>query len=210
MDNAVYMNEDDFLSLFPDKEGTYDLIAVLPKDKNEIDKTKEDIEKALRKSRNVKVGEENFVVSTPESSLSQINGILNGIQAFIVIVASISIFIGALGIVNTMTTSVLERRKDIGIMKSVGATNTHIFLQFFIEAGLLGLIGGFIGASIGALIGVVGTIGINNFVGSEITPTLNFGLIFGALLGSFIVGGIAGIAPAMNAAKQHPVKALRD
>ena len=58
-------------------------------------------------------GEEDFEVSTPESSLSSLKGILGGVQMFIIIVASISIFIGALGIVNTMTTSVLERRKEI-------------------------------------------------------------------------------------------------
>ncbi|MCR4327691.1 MAG: ABC transporter permease [Nanoarchaeota archaeon] len=208
-DNVAYMNEEDLdsISNYGDK---IDIIAVQPVNKDEILKTKEDIEKVLRKVRDVKVGDENFEVSTPESSLESVNAILGGVQMFIVIVASISIFIGALGIVNTMTTSVLERKKEIGIMKSIGATNSQIFTQFFIESSLLGLVGGFVGALFGTLIGLVGVIGINSFVNSDLAPSINFVLIFFSLIGSFLIGGIAGIAPAVRAAKQNPVEALRD
>jgi len=108
-----------------------------------------------------------------------------------------------------MTTSVLERRKEIGIMKSVGAKNGHIFLQFFIESSLLGLIGGIIGAIFGTIIGLSGTIALNNFMGTELPLNVDFVLIFFSLLGSFLIGGIAGIVPAMKAAKQNPVEALK-
>jgi putative ABC transport system permease protein len=108
-----------------------------------------------------------------------------------------------------MTTSVLERKKEIGIMKSIGARNEHIFMQFFIEAGLLGLIGGLVGAVFGTLIGIVGTLGINNFIGGELKPTVDFMLIFFSLLGSFLIGALSGIVPAMKASKQSPVDALR-
>jgi putative ABC transport system permease protein len=155
------------------------------------------------------VGEEDFEVSTPEAMMETVNSVLGGVQAFIIIIASISILVGALGIVNTMTTSVLERRKEIGIMKAIGATNFQIFLQFFFESGLLGFVGGLVGVIIGTLIGVVGVMGINGFIGSELTPSIDFVLIGGALVGSFVVGAIAGIVPAMNAAKQNPVEALR-
>jgi putative ABC transport system permease protein len=132
-----------------------------------------------------------------------------GVQIFISIVALISVFIGAIGIVNTMTTSVLERKKEIGVMKSVGAKNQHIFLQFFIESSLLGLIGGIAGALFGTLISFLGVFGMNNFLGTELMPEINFVLIFFTLLGAFLIGGIAGIAPAIKAAKQNPVEALR-
>ncbi|MCA9487767.1 MAG: ABC transporter permease [Nanoarchaeota archaeon] len=207
-DNAVFMNDKDIKDLF-EIENEVDVIAVQAVDKDNLEKTKEDIEKLMRKRRNVKVGEENFEVSTPEASLESIKGILGGVQAFIVIVASISIFIGALGIVNTMTTSVLERKKEIGIMKAIGATNNQIFYQFFIEAGLLGLIGGFVGAVFGTLLGVLGTIAINNFIGAEVGLNIKFGLIFFSLLGSFLIGAVAGIVPALNASKQNPVEAIR-
>ena len=189
-DNAVYMNEEDVLELF-DYNDKIDVIAVQPTSKDELDRTKLDVEKTLRKVRNVDIGEEDFQVSTPEASLGQIKSILTGVQIFIVFVASISIFIGAIGIVNTMTTSVLERKKEIGIMKSIGARNSHIFLQFFIESGLLGLLGGFVGIVFGTLIGIAGIYGINNFIGGELKPSIDFALIFFALLGSFLVGGVA-------------------
>ena len=208
-DNMILMNEKDMKNLFA-YGNVIDIIAVLPRDKNNLEKTKEDIEKVLRDRRNVEVGKEDFAVSTPASSLAQINEILNGVQIFIAIVASISILIGAIGIVNTMTTSVLERRREIGVMKAIGATNTQIFFQFFIEASLLGLIGGIIGAFLGTLIGLFGTMGINSFIGASIKPSISFALIFFSLLGSFLLGGLAGILPALDAAKQNPVEAIRE
>ncbi len=207
-DNAVYMNEKDMEDLFNFGE-EYDVILAKPVDKKEIDKTKEDIEKTLRRTRDVKEGEEDFEVSTPEAMIKTVNEVLAAIKAFIVIVASISIFIGAIGIINTMTTSVLERKRDIGIMKSVGARNEDIFFQFLIESSLLGLVGGVVGALIGTLIGVFGTIGIANWLAVDIKPSVDIMLIVFTLLGSFIMGGLAGIAPAMSAAKQNPVDALR-
>jgi putative ABC transport system permease protein len=207
-DNAVLMNDKDIIDLF-NIEDEIDVIIAQPKDKNQMDRVKEEIEKSLRKTRGVREGEENFEVSTPEAALSTINGILAGVKAFVVLVALISVFIGAIGIVNTMTTSVLERRKEIGIMKSIGARNNHIFMQFFIESGLLGLLGGAIGALFGTLIGILGTVGINSWIGADIGIKINFGLIFLSLLGSFIIGAVSGISPALAAAKQNPVEALR-
>ena len=163
----------------------------------------------LRSRRDVDKGEEDFKVSTPNAMLEQINGILNAIQIFIIIVASISIIVGTIGIVNTMATSVVERKKEIGIMKSVGAKNSHIFTLFLVEAGFLGLVGGILGIIAGLSIGYMGTIGINNFVGSTATPEINLMLIIFTLIGSFLIGSLAGVIPAMNAAKQNPVEALR-
>jgi putative ABC transport system permease protein len=207
-DNLVYMNEDDLQNLF-NYGDTLNYIDVLPADKDDIEKTKEDIEKLLRRLRDVKVGGEDFTVSTPESSMAQVNSMLNAIQAFVIIIASISIFIGAIGIINTMGTSVLERKREIGIMKAIGAKNSQIFMQFFVESGFLGLIGGGIGVVFGIIIGYFGVLGINNFVGTDVQPKINFLLIFFSLLGSFIIGAAAGIFPAMKAAKQNPVEALR-
>lgn len=207
-DNVVYMNDRDMENLFGYGDDVNAIVAQ-PKDADEIDRTKEEIEKLMRKRRDVKVGEEDFTVSTPEASLESVNSILGGVKIFIALVAGISIFIGAIGIVNTMTTSVLERKKEIGIMKAIGARNSQIFMQFFVESGMLGLVGGAIGVIFGVAFGYFGTLGINNFVGGDIKPAIDFGLIFFSLLGSFLIGGIAGIVPAMHAAKQNPVEALR-
>lgn len=207
-DNIVYMNEETLKDLF-DVDDEVNIIAVRVKDKDLIDEAKQDIEKLLRKRRDVKKGEEDFQVETPDSALSDINSILTGVQVFIVIIASISIIIGAIGIVNTMFTSVMERRRQIGIMKSIGARNSDIFILFSIESGLLGLTGGIIGTIFGMVISVFGTVGINSWVGSSSHPSINVFLVLGALFGSFIIGTLSGIVPAMNAAKLNPVEALR-
>ena len=207
-DNIVHVNEDVLEDLMGYGDNV-DLIAVHVKDEDLMDKTKEDIEKLMRKRRDVKKGEEDFEVSTPQAMMETVNTVLGGVQAFIVLIASISIIVGGIGIVNTMTTSVLERKKEIGIMKAIGATNKDIFMHFFVESGLMGLVGGAVGVLIGMLIGLAGTAGINSFIGGDIKMSISFSLIIFSLLGSFLIGSVAGIAPAMQAAKQNPVEALR-
>ncbi|MCK9568168.1 ABC transporter permease [Candidatus Pacearchaeota archaeon] len=206
-DGIVFMSDADLESI-SNQGDVVDTITVKVKNKDLMDKAKSDIEKLLRERRDVEVGSEDFSVSTPESSLEQINQILGAIQAFVIIIASISIVIGVVGIVNTMFTSVLERRKEIGIMKSVGAKNSQIFAQFFIESGFLGFIGGGIGVLLGVALGYIGTILLNSFLGSDTQPQISFSLIFFSLFGSFLIGSLAGVFPAMKAAKQNPVQAL--
>ncbi|MDP2947474.1 MAG: ABC transporter permease [Nanoarchaeota archaeon] len=207
-DNIIIINEDSLRNLL-DYGERVDLISVKVRDPKNIERVKEEIEKVMRVERDVKKGEENFAVSTPEAGIETVNQVIGGVQAFIAIIASISILVGAIGIVNTMTTSVLERKKEIGIMKAIGAKNSQIFVQFFIESGLLGLVGGIIGVVIGIALGYYGTIGINAFIGASIKPSINFYLIFMTLIVSFVIGSVAGIVPALNAAKQNPVEALR-
>ncbi len=208
LDNVVWMLDSDLDDLmgYGDEVG---LIAAEVKSKDLMEKAKEDIEKLLRKRRDVKVGEEDFTVSTPESSLEQINSVLSAIQIFIVIIASISIVVGAIGIINTMTTSVLERRKEIGIMKAIGAKNNHIFYLFFVESGLLGLVGGIFGILFGLGIGFIGVSALSSFLGTDAGISINIPLIVFSLIGSFLIGAFAGIIPALRAAKQNPVDALR-
>jgi putative ABC transport system permease protein len=207
-DNIVHVNEktlEDLVGYGDD----IDVIVAVIKDKDEMDKSQLEIEKVLRKTRDVKKGEEDFSVSTPEAALETVNGIIGGVQVFIVIIASLSILVGALGIVNTMTTSILERKKEIGIMKALGAKNSDIFYLFLIESGMLGLVGGLIGVILGTLVGFVGTQGINSFIGAEVQPEISFVLLILALAGSFVIGAVAGIVPAMRAAHENPVEALR-
>jgi putative ABC transport system permease protein len=207
-DNIMLMNQDDLQELLEDPDRV-DIIAIQVKDKDLIGEAKLDIEKVMRKQRDVKVGEEDFEVQTPEAALSTVNGILVGIQIFIVMIASISILIGALGIVNTMTTSVLERKPQIGIMKAIGAKNSDIFMLFFIESGFMGLAGGVAGTFFGVIIGYAGTIALNSWVSSAAAPEINWILVISALVGSFVIGSISGIIPALNAANEKPVDALR-
>jgi putative ABC transport system permease protein len=208
LDNVILIYDEDLDDLVGYGDNV-DIIAALVKDQDLMDRAKVDIEKLLRNRRDVKVGEEDFEVSTPDAALDQVNSVINGIQIFVVLIAFISIIVGGIGIVNTMATAVIERKEEIGIMKAIGARNKHIFMLFFVESGFLGLVGGMIGIIVGLLIGYAGTLGINNFVGAEASPMISIPLIIFSLLGSFFVGAVAGIVPAMNAARQSPVEALR-
>ncbi len=207
-DNIVLVNEES-LSQITNYGDTVDIIAVKVRGKEYIEEVKESIWNLMRKRRNVPKGEEDFEVSTPEASLQEVNQILGGVKIFIVLIATISIIVGSIGIINTMTTSVLERVREIGIMKAIGAKNKDIFYQFFIESGLLGMLGGVVGIIIGTLTGYFGTKIINSFLGAETSPNISFGLIISTLMGSFFLGAISGIIPAWKASKLKPVEALR-
>lgn len=209
LDNVVYMTEKDMEDLF-ETNGYVDIIAAKVKNKDLMNQAKKDIEDLLRKRRDVKKGQEDFEVSTPDAALANVNSVLLGIQIFVVLIALISIVVGGIGIINTMTTSVLERRKEIGIMKAVGARNSDIFQLFLFEAGLMGLMGGILGVLFGIGLGSIGINGINSFIGSTITLQINYTLIGFSLLGSFLIGSIAGVVPALRAAHQNPVDALKD
>ncbi len=208
LDNVICVGDDDLKELagYGDE---VDLIVVKVKDKDLMNKAKDEIENLLRKRRDVKKGEEDFTVQTPQSLLETVNKVLGGVNVFVIILASISIVVGAIGIANTMTTSILERKREIGIMKAIGARNKDIFLQFFIEAGILGLIGGVFGAIAGTILGYFGAMELNKLMNIFARPEISFSLLFLAIMSSFFIGSIAGVIPAMRAAKQNPVECLR-
>ena len=210
-DDAILMNGDAMIAEgIKADDGTVNVIGVKVKDVNQIEQTQLDIEKLLRKERNVKVGEEDFVVETPQKALESLNSTLFAVQLFVTIIAVISLLVGGIGIMNTMYTAVLERTKEIGIMKSIGAKNSTIFTLFFIESGMLGMVGG----TIGILLGMGFAHGLayvaSLALGSDlIRASISIGLILGALAFSFLFGTVFGVLPAVRASKLNPVDSLR-
>jgi len=208
-DASSLANDDALLNDFGDT-GAANIIAVKVKDETQIPQVKDAIERFLRKERHVRIGEENFEVQSPQSSLSALNSTLFAVQLFVYIIASISLVVGGIGISNTMYTSVLEKTKDIGIMKAIGATNNTIFALFAIESGLLGLIGGIIGIILGLILSYGCAFILKLALGSDlIQASVSIYLIVGALLFSCIIGLVAGLIPAYQASKMQPVDALR-
>ncbi len=209
-DSALMINEDVLLDLVGSDGEDVDIIAVKVKDTNRVEEIQKDIEKILRKERDVKEGEEDFVVQTPQAILEDLNSTLFAVQLFIYIIAGISLAVGGIGIMNTMFTSVLERTKEIGIMKAIGARNSMIFSLFFIESGFLGMVGGIIGIILGLII-AYGMAFIGKLVlGSDlIQATIGLPLISGALTFSFVVGTAFGVLPALQASRMQPVESLR-
>ena len=111
---------------------------------------------------------------------------------------------------NTMYTAVLERTKEIGIMKSIGAKNSAIFILFFFESGLLGAIGGIIGVILGIILAYGGSAAGRAALGIDILQAdISLGLIIGALSFSFLLGTLFGVLPAYQASKLQPVESLR-
>jgi len=170
----------------------------------------ETIERKLRDYRDEKEDQETFDVQTSEQLLQSFQNIFGAIQAVLVGIAAISLIVGGIGIMNTMYTSVIERTKEIGTMKAVGARNSDVLLIFLFESGLLGLVGGAIGIFIGYGLGKGAEYGATMALGTNLLQaSFPWYLIFGALAFSFVIGTLSGILPAMQASKLKPADALR-
>ena len=147
-DQNIYMTYKAFQTLF-DSGNRVDMILVQINEGEDILEVADRVENRLRKARDVTEKTQDFDILTPEELLESFGVILNIITAFLAGVAAISLLVGAVGIANTMYTSVLERTREIGVMKAIGAQNKDVLMIFLIEAGLLGLIGACIGVILG-------------------------------------------------------------
>jgi putative ABC transport system permease protein len=208
-DNAILMAEEEVQTLFAIEED-YSLIVIGLKDDADNAQVKEIAERAIRRDRGQKIGEEDFSISSPQDTLEAFNSILLAVQILLVGIAGISLLVGAIGILNTMYTAVLERRREIGIMKAIGAKNNYIQNIFLIESGLLGLTGGVIGLLLG--IGIAKLVELIAYLSlgqTLIQATIPAWLIIGSLVFAFLIGALSGTLPAKQASKLHPVDALR-
>lgn len=209
IDNVILMNEDILKDLFHVAD-IYGIIVVKVAPGNTLGSVKERLENYLRKERDVKKGEEDFTVESPEQTLKNLDSTLFAIQIFVYVIAGISIVVGGIGIANTMYTSVVERTKQIGIMKAIGAQRKTIFTLFLLESGFLGVVGGIFGIVLGSLLAYgLAFVGTQVFGTSLIRVSLSWFLLLGALAFSFLIGTIAGLLPAVQASKLIPVEALR-
>jgi putative ABC transport system permease protein len=209
VDNIILMNEPVMKDLF-EANNTYDIILAKVAPGREMNRVKERIENFLRDERDVDEGKEDFSVESPEQEIKSLDATLFAIQIFIYVIAGISLLVGGIGIANTMFTSVVERTRQIGIMKSIGARRSTIFLLFLIESGLLGAVGGLLGILFGVgiakLISVLGTVLLDTDLLKASVP-LSLALV--AFLFSFVIGSVSGILPALRASRLPPVEALR-
>ena len=202
-DNSIFMPLDAGEELF--NETDYTGIMIIAKEGVDVDGAADRIERRLENHRDDK----DFQVMTASQIIERISGILAIIQLVLVGIAGISLLVGAIGIMNTMFTSVLERTRDIGVMKAIGAKNSDILTIFLLESGLLGLVGGIIGIILGMALSKLVEIIATHALGPVLKAYFPWYLILGALLFSFIVGCLSGIMPARRASKLNPVDALR-
>lgn len=208
-DSAIWINEEDAREILGLEE-EFSFIVARAVDEQSVQIAKESIIKDLRKHRDVEERQEDFTVETNEETLRTFQDILAVITGVLAGIAGISLFVGGIGIMNTMYTSVVERTKEIGIMKSIGATPNQIQQLFLIESGLLGAVGGIIGILVGiALSETVELVAAQALGPSVLQASTPLWLILGSLAFSFIVGALSGVFPARKAAALQPTEALR-
>lgn len=162
-----------------------------------------DTMKKVRNDLNQLTGMELYEIQTISSAAESFDKILSSLNMFVSFVAGISLFVGGIGVMNIMLVSVIERTKEIGIRKAIGATNKDILEQFLIESIILTGFGGIIGIILGFIFGIV----IGKIVG--IPPVFLPIYIFGSIVTSMFIGIIFGVAPAKKAANLNPIDALR-
>jgi putative ABC transport system permease protein len=136
------------------------------------------------------------------------------LDLFLGIFGSLALAVASLGIINTLVMAILERRREIGIMKAIGASDGDVKKIFFVEAGAMGMLGGVLGVALGWTIGKVINIGTNIYLQRQQIKPENFWyvpwwLVLAALVFSIIVSLLAGLYPAARAARLDPVEALR-
>jgi len=208
-DQQVYISFDDFKDLFDSGERV-DFIYAQIKLGEDINEVADRTERKLMKFRDVDEKTSDFTISTPEELLATFNNILNILTAFLVGIGLISILVGGIGIANTMYTSVLERKKEIGTMKAIGAKNSDILLIFVIESGILGLFGGLLGIGVGIIIAKSIEYVTAVYLGSNIIrASMNPLIIIGCLGFAFFIGLLSGVLPSYQASKLKPVDTLR-
>ena len=209
VDRMIFLNKDAYETAIG-KSDEFQYILAQVASNEDIERVSNDIERALRRHRGLDEGEEDFEVQTPLQLVSAFAAIFNIVQAVVIGIAAISLLVGAVGIANTMYTSVVERTKDIGVMKAIGATNEQIMGLFLVESGMLGLVGGIVGITIGVLIGKMIQYASSAALGvTLIRAEFPLSLIFGALAFAFVLGAVSGMLPALAAAKLKPVDAMR-
>lgn len=188
----------------------YDSIEIKLYQDVDYEATLKAIEENLRRSRKVHdEKDQDFYVSSPKEAIEGTRKLINGLTAFLALIAGISLLVGSTGIANTMFTSVLEKTKEIGIMKAIGARNEDIRLIFLCNAALIGLVGGIIGILLGTAVVQVILLAISMKMKVPFEFALSIKGTLVASLVSIIVGLIAGYIPAKNASELNPVDALR-
>ncbi len=172
-------------------------------DKNQIQRVKEEVILQLAKKHNVSPDNPDFSIISQADILSILNSISGAFTLFLTAIASISLLVGGIGIMNMMLTTVTERTREIGLRKAVGAKKIDISLQFIVEAVILTVLGGIIGIILGWLMSKV----MSQFIG--ITTYISFQSILLAFGVSAGIGIVFGYYPAKKAANLNPIEALR-
>ena len=203
-DSVIMVPYEDGNDLFANQlsKDEVQFISVEAEEGADVEEIKAAIEAKLISYHKVTEDEKDFSVITSDFISETVGSLLAMLSAFLLLITLIASFVGAIGIANTMFMGVLERTKEIGVLKAVGATEKDIMSIFLVESGIIGLVGG--------VLGLIIAVGILYVVGEfDIPYLLSEWIILFALLFSASVGTLAGLIPARQAARLDAVEALR-
>jgi len=200
--NFILIPYGTFQKIHPEEEELW--LAVRPKSPELIDQTIDEIESVLRRLRGVPADKPNdFALTTQEDLMNTYRKITSAIYGVMVLISSIGLIVGGVGVMNIMLVSVTERTREIGIRKAIGARRRNILWQFLVEASTLSGLGGIIGIIVGILIGQL----VN--AATPLPASVSFFWIMLAFAVAVSVGLAFGIYPAYRAARVDPIVSLR-
>lgn len=186
------------------EKNNFDSIVVKVEDADSVESVVEEIETKLMISRHVTERDRDFSVSASKSMVEDMSEMMSSMNMFLGAIAAVSLVVGAVGIANTMFTSVLEKTKEIGTMKAIGARNRDIMMIFIFNALLVGFVGG----AFGVIFGSIASVYLPSMLGMA-TVGLSLNLTVFGLLVAMVIGVISGAVPAYRASRLKPVDALR-
>jgi putative ABC transport system permease protein len=174
-----------------------------------IDEVSDEIESILRRRHRLSADDKNdFIIMSQEQMLGMVQQVIGVFTLFLGAIASVSLLVGGIGIMNIMLVSVTERTREIGIRKAVGAKQRDILVQFLLEAAMLSLAGGSIGIIGGWILSKL--ISLIDIGGGQTLPTVvSLDVVLLAISVSVFIGLASGIYPARRAARLNPIDALR-